>query len=134
MNHDALLRVTVRIKFNNVCLGSSRGFGTQQKLNIFYRFSFHFLFCNNDRVIEIDQKKKCTATSHMYFTQPPPMLTTCITIVQYQNQKVTFGKSTGLMCVCVCACTFICIECNSLQLIIYLTSRNYHHYHYKAHS
>ena len=44
MNHDALLRVTVRIKFNNVCLGSSRGFGTQQKLNIFYCFSFHFLW------------------------------------------------------------------------------------------
>ena len=79
--------------------------------------------------------KKSTGRSHALFTPPSPMLSTYITIIQYQNRESDIGiihkdysdftsyRHTHLcVIVCVCACIVLCnfTTCSCLDCCSYV--------------
>lgn len=78
---------------------------------IIFILVINFLFWNNYR-FKRNCKEQCRRRSHIAIAQSPPVVTSCITIRQYQTRKSTMVLSTELIsavlpalsCVCMCEC------------------------------
>ena len=80
---------------------------------IIFILVINFLFWNNYR-FKRNCKEQCRRRSHIAIAQSPPVVTSCITIRQYQTRKSTMVLSTELIsavlpalsCVCMCECVW----------------------------
>lgn len=105
---------TTSISFNDYCFKSFENYLFSSNILHGIHMIKGYFFSKFHFGINIDPHKitkKFTGRSSAHCTQLLPMLTLCIAIVKYQNQKIdmcinhkTYSYFTSCICPCVCVC------------------------------